>query len=76
MSTLAVATTLIEQPQRQPNQRVIKSTEYLGAIVGHDALAMRMGSTHKAEPRYAKVAKKKSNTSSPLRQRAVLFLPP
>ena len=59
MSTLAVATTLIEQPQRQPNQRVVKSTEYLGAFVGHEALTVRMESTRKVEPRYSKGRKEK-----------------
>ena len=33
----AVATTLIEQPQRLPTQRVVKPTPFLGEYVGHDA---------------------------------------
>ena len=36
-ATMAVATTLIEQPQRLPTQRVVKPTPFLGEYVGHDA---------------------------------------
>ena len=56
-ATMAVATTLIEQPQRLPTQRVVKPTPFLGEFFGNDALIVR-GSKRKAEPRATKVTKK------------------
>jgi hypothetical protein len=38
---MAVATTLIEQPQRLPTQRVVKATPFFGEFVGSDALVVR-----------------------------------
>jgi hypothetical protein len=56
-ATMAVATTLIEQPQRLPTQRVVKATPFFGEFVGSDALVVR-GAKRKVEPRAMKVAKK------------------
>ena len=56
-ATLAVATTLVEQPQRLPTQRVVKATPFFGEFVGSDALVVR-GAKRKVEPRATKVAKK------------------
>ena len=62
-ATMAVATTLIEQPQRLPTQRVVKATPFLGAFVGQDALVAR-GTKRKVEPRAGMVAKRTVVTSS------------
>ena len=51
LSTLAVETALVDQPDRQPHQRQVVKTKHLGAFVGHEALTVRMTSKRKAEPK-------------------------
>ena len=59
LSTLAVATALVEQPQRPPDKREVISTKHLGACEGH------MGSTRKTAPKAAVDSRKKGASVLP-----------
>ena len=65
LSTLAVATALVAQPQRPPDKREVISTEHLGAFEGHPTMTVRMGSTRKTVPKAAIDSRKKGASVLP-----------